>query len=323
MREYGYPAPEERELKPTIDIETCKWVIWGAKRPYNTFGHIHEAFLRALKFLGKDAVWLDNGDDTSGIDFSNALVITMNCVLGGMPHHKGALYLIHNGNDPACQQYIQDLNVIVYGVHVSASRYGDLVDLGPDIYFDVPHRIMMFRWGTDLLPHEIQANKPAKAFNSDSRIVNYVGTVDSSNRNQIENFARACRENGIRFEFGGGHSGKPVVSDADHIRQIKESYLAPAIQRMDQVDLGYVPCRLFKNISYGQFGITHNAYANALFGDKLVFNTDTYRLFYDARERLQSMPVSELHSLMDEVAAKHTYLNKITAITQAVKILSE
>ena len=27
-----------------FDIRTAQWVIWGAKRPYNTFGHIHEAY---------------------------------------------------------------------------------------------------------------------------------------------------------------------------------------------------------------------------------------------------------------------------------------
>jgi len=316
-----------------FDIGTCKWIIWGAKSPYNTFGHIHGAFLRALKYLGKDVLWLDKGDDFSGVDFSNTLFLSMDCVLDGMPQHRDALYFIHNGDNPQYRKYIQDLDVIVYGVHISAqiselgcarpTQYGsNVVSLGPDIYFDLSSRTMLLRWGTNLLPHEIEANKPSRSFNSDSRVVNYIGTVDASNRNQIEGFAKACRESGIAFEYGGGYSGgTAVVSEEDHVRRIKESYLAPAIQRMDQVDSGMVPCRLFKNISYGQFGITHNAHANILFNDRLIYNPDTYRLFYEARERLQSTPVSELHSLMDEVAEKHTFLNKISAFIQAARML--
>jgi hypothetical protein len=97
--------------------------------------------------------------------------------------------------------------------------------------------------------------------------------------------------------------------------------MCPAIQGRDQVEQGYVSCRLFKNISYGQMGLTCSAYANELFGGRLVYNPDAYRLFYEARERLQSMPVAELHSLMDEVAAKYTYLNKVEAIIRSIQIL--
>jgi hypothetical protein len=310
-----------------FDINTCQWVMWGAKRPYNTYGHIHDAFLRALEYQGKRAVWLDDGDDLSQLDMGNTLFLTMNCVVGGIPLSKECYYFIHNGSD------VRELftgpgmtRVVNFGVHISTNTYGDVPQIGPEIWFDANSKSMSFRWGTDLLPNEIEANKPARTFNSDSKVINYIGTIDPSNKAIIGRFRQAAEAQGIQFVgYGGcyaGHEGhNQVVSVDDNVRLIKESYMAPTLQRMDQVQSGYVPCRLFKNISYGQFGITHSRFANELFGGKLIYNPDPYRLFYDALERLQVTPVSELHALMDEVATKHTYLNKIAAIEHAVRIL--
>jgi hypothetical protein len=78
---------------------------------------------------------------------------------------------------------------------------------------------------------------------------------------------------------------------------------------------------MFKNISYGQFGITNNKRVNDIFGNKLIYNPDSYKLYYEAKERLASMQVTELHALMDEVAKKHTYLNRIDAVIKAIREL--
>jgi len=305
----------------SFDLNTCKWVMWGAKNRRNTYGHIQEAFLRAAKFMGKDAHWLDVGDNLSNFDFSNTLFMTMNTVVSGMPQREDCFYVVHNGFDPGSFSYFNNLKFLVFGLHISTNSYGNVIEIAPDTFFSPMSRSLAFRWGTDLLPHEIEANKPQRLFNSDSRIINYVGTIDASNREQIDGFIRACSENGIRFEHFGGVGGAPRVSIENNVRLIKESYMAPTLQRMDQISSGYIPCRLFKNISYGQFGISHSKYANDLFGGKLIYNPDTYRLFYEARERLQTTSIADLHALMDEVAKKHTYVNKINAIIQAINFL--
>jgi hypothetical protein len=301
----------------SFDLSTAKWVAWGAKRPYNTYGHIQEAFVRALRFMGKNAEWKDVGDHA---DEPNTIFLGLNTCFNGLPRRQDCYYVIHNGFDPPCKSYLDGLNLIAFGVHISTNSYYNCIEIQPEVYFGPMMQALSFRWGTDLLPPEIEANKPAVAFNSTSRVVNYVGTIDPSNRGAIDGFRRACNENGISFQPYGVTSGN-VVSVEDNVRLIKESYMAPTIQRNDQLGIGYVACRLFKNISYGQFGITHSSYSNQLFGGKLVYDSDPYQLFYKAKERLQSMHVSELHSLMDEVAAKHTYVSKIKAIEHAIAFL--
>ncbi len=313
-----------------FDVSTCKWVMWGAKGlPYNSFRHIHESFFRVLKYLGKETYWFDEGEDISEIDFENTLFITQNCIYHGVPRRKDCFYVVHNmaypsvvGATDSCKPYFEGLKSLGYNIHRLINKYSsDVKEIGPQIFFEESQRTISFRWGTDLLPREIEANKPLKAFNSEGRVFNYVGSLDDLKISNITNFVKACKENSVEYHQYGGYSGGPIISIEEHIRLIKESYMAPAFQSLDQIETGYVPCRLFKNISYGQFGITHSKCANQMFGGKLIYNEDAYKLFYEARERLQSMLVQELWSLMDEVAKNHTYLNKIAAIEQAVHTL--
>jgi hypothetical protein len=137
------------------------------------------------------------------------------------------------------------------------------------------------------------------------------------NRKEIDAFANACFDNGINFsQVQGG------VSIEDNVRLIRESYMAPAIVGSGH-PVGYLPCRIFKNISYGQFGVTNSSYVNDLFEGRLVYNSDTYGLFLDARERLAKTPLSELHSLMDYVAKNHTYINRIDTLIHGARMILE
>jgi hypothetical protein len=258
--------------------------------------------------------------------------MSMNCVIAGMPLRKDCFYVVHNAWELK-ESPFQEFKLLSFGVHISTNRYASpVLELGPEIFFHPQSRVLHFRWGTDLLPHEIEANKADNVFRSHSRVVNYVGTADRSNQGLLARFAHACIINGVAFRhFGGiGYQDGPVVSIEENVRLIQESYMAPTIQRISQVDSGHVVCRLFKNISYGQFGITNSIFANDLFGGKLIYNPDTYQLFYDALEKFQSMTKTEelqetlrneLWGLMDEVAKKHTYLNKIDGIIRAVRTL--
>jgi len=218
--------------------------------------------------------------------------------------------------------YFVGLKALGYGVHIGTNRYSSsVIEVGPNIWFEPTCPSLFLTWGTDLLPHEIEANKPSRVLNSDSKVWNFIGTVDSTKKWAINEFGRAAKENGIETNMYGGFGGT-TVSDEQNQKLIKDSYLAPAFQEKGQNDTGYLCCRLFKNISYGQYGITQSRFANELFNGRLIYNPDNaYNLFYESKERLSSMSVSELHSLMDEVAAKHTYVNKVNGLIAAIKYL--
>jgi hypothetical protein len=303
-----------------FNLNTCKWVVWGHRFAYHTNGHVMAGFYRALQHMGKPSYWLD-GDDGS-IDFSNTLFISFNdyAIDHPMPRRDDCFYAIYNGGDPRVRQYYADQKRLAFAcIYYARSTEPYRVDLDADATWLPPCGLEM-RWATDLLPHEIEANKPSRVFRSESRVVNWVGTYEPShNGKTVVPFADECRRNGIEFRAIGGYSGTPPVSMEEGIRLVQESYIAPAIPANGQMQ-GYAPCRIFKNISYGQYGVTNSEFVNAIFSDRLIYDPDPRQLFHTAKERLPLVPLKDLHDLMDVVAAKHTYLNRIDILEKAVRL---
>lgn len=335
-----------------FNLDTCQVVIWGFKNNYHTHSHIHEAFYRAFKHLGKQVLWFDQADELSGIEFSNTLFITDHeaAKIDGywpwlkrkkynLPLRDDCFYLIHGLNDDEVlkQQLINYNNKLSWNVFHDYSRthgmseyprnkVGTPLDgqiwLAEDTPFYPAAKHMDFRWATDLLPDEIEKNKPSVVFHQHSKVIYWVGTVWHVNHAELNSFQKACEENDILFSpVGAGQHG--VVSIEENIRLVKESYMAPAISGTHHLTEGYAPCRIFKNISYGQYGITNNRRVQDIFGGKLIYHSDPYKLFYEAKDRLKDITVQQLHELMDEVANKHTYLNRIECIIKAIKYLTE
>lgn len=308
-----------------MNLETCNFCVFGFKNSYNTFRHIHEAFYRALKFKypERQVLWLDSQDDLFKTDFSNTFFISMSHAVDGMPRRKDCMYAVHH-IESAAKEYLTGLPLLHYGLYVDTIQMpSNAIQLDQDAYFFPQpweaYDAVVFRWGTDLLPDEIQNNKPDRVFRNESREINYIGTPIS----EVQPFMSVCAENGIQFNRIGGYSGTTPVSIEENVRLVQKSYMAPAISDDYHKGCGYIPCRLFKNISYGQIPLTNNKFANDSFQGRLIYNGDARQLFYDGREQLANYKLEDLHALMDEVAIKHTYLNKIEIMLKAAKTVQE
>lgn len=318
--------------------ETAKWVLWGYKSIYHTHNHIHEAFYRALRHMGKEVLWLEVTDDISSYDFTGSIFITEHQKLDSLPMRRDCLYLVHNlcGNERP-QFHDGGYPVIGWGcyVHANLPGYGpdDMPKLGPEsikladgAYFTPQGRDSGFQimWATNLLPHEIEANKPDRILGRESRVINWVGTCNlSHNGSTIAPFVKECEKNGISFRPSGAYTNGHVVTDADAQNLIRESYFAPAIGNELQRRVDYVPCRLFKNVSYGMPGITNIAYGLNLFDGTICYERDSARLFYEAQRYMERVSVKALHAQMDVVAQSHTYINRIQEMITACKLYWE
>lgn len=332
-----------------------QYVVWGYRNFYHTHSHIHYGFYKALQYMfpNTDVLWIDERSDISKIDFSDTFFITNHDVAPQLPVRKDCFYLIHGGADYA---YVRDKfwklkRHMSWNVFIDAN-YTDYLPtnlapadskgrrpinrpeaiwVGEDAPYYPDWNHMDFRWATDLTPPEIQLMKAgAKPLNRESRVINYVGTYWRVNEVEINQFAQACRENQIQLiHVGAGQENekytwmghKCVVSPEENVRLVRESYFAPAIVGSHHLTEGYVPCRIFKNVSYGQFGVTNSEKVNKLFEGKLICNPNPRELFVEAQWRLQTMPIEKLHELMDFVAERHTYVNRLQAIFKAVNIL--
>jgi hypothetical protein len=246
--------------------------------------------------------------------------------LRALPRRKDCFYAIHNTDEKVKELFgdISQYSYMNYGVHVLTADMSKEIKVGYDQYLSLQshekYTCYTLYWGTDLLPHEIEANKPlARVYNPESRELNFVGTIYPNVHNP---FKRACLENGINFNALGGYSGSAAVSVEENAWLIRASHMAPAIGDTYHNRVQYFPCRTAKNISYGRFPMTNNIASKKIFPE-LIFNEDTYRLFYDAKEQLLHIKLETLHKLMDEVALNHTYLSKIGGLLEAVRITQE
>jgi hypothetical protein len=300
-----------------INKENYKVVLWGHKSNLNTFYYIHYAYERAFRHLGYNVMWLDDNDNVGGIDFSNTLFFTEGQVDGKIPLREDCFYVLHNCGDKYKDLFAKGRCTHMQTYTDDALKY-NYTKLQECIYADYEGKCLYFPWGTDLLPDEIERNKPDRVFNSDSKYVHWVGTIGGEffgNIDQVTPFKKACAENNITF------TNRMLVSADENVRLVKESYMAPTIVGRWQHEVGYIPCRITKNISYGQMGITSSPRIYEMLEHKVIYNSDSYQLFYDAVDYMSKMPLSELHSLMDFIKDKHTYINRINIVLDYINKL--
>jgi hypothetical protein len=170
-------------------------------------------------------------------------------------------------------------------------------------------------WATDLLPTEI---KLEDASNRALGNCIWIGTKGGGstlfeNWTNLDPFFLECTRSGISTNFIDPWV-RPV-SFEDNRKIVNESYLAPAIQGKWQVDYGYIPCRIFKHISYGHFGYTNSLTVYEIFDAPMVYSSDPLELFRLAiNKKNDPNHIKELKDLMNEVKNKHTYINRIETI---------
>ena len=284
-----------------------KVIIWGHKLHSHTHSYIHYAFYRTFKHLGYDIYWLDNNDNVSNFDFTNSLFLTEGQVDQKMPQRNDCRYILHNCNDVNYKALYDNGNAIKLEVYTHACLKKNTKKIDNCCYIDLEKKCIYMPWATDLLPHEIDEIKKQVPGIQKENAVYFIGSYMSGvfdNTRQWRPFKDACKKNNIAFI-------ERHASPEENITLIQKSFMAPAIQGKWQCEVGYIPCRIFKNISYGQFGITNSKTVYDLFKGKIIYNEDTNQLFYDALEHIQKSSLNELYELMDFVKEKHTYINRI------------
>ena len=292
-----------------------KVVIWGHPLHSHTHSYIHSAFFRAFQHLGYEVHWVSDVAEIQDVDLSNALFITEGQVDALIPKRKDCYYILHNCKVDDYRDLLEARRCISLQVYTHDCVSYATEKLGECMYSNVASKIIFLPWATDLLPHEIDAMKKY-ALHKKDLAVNWIGTIGGGffgNKNEIEGFKKACQENDIIFK------GSMHIAADKNIELIQKSYLAPALQGAWQCEKGYIPCRIFKNISYGQWGITNNKTVYDLFEGKIIYNSDTYQLFYDAQAYIAHASIHELYELMDFVKNNHTYINRIETLLGFMK----
>ena len=310
-------------------------VIWGYRiRSLSSFVHthawIHQGFYLGFKKLGYDVYWFDDKDAIkekipNDFNFKNTLFITMGVEDNiFMPYRDDCYYILHNPDvEEMFDRGIPRNRVMFQQVYGTLCKSRNLKRVYPDDPFQLYNpnsKDLYFPWATDIFPEDIEKNiQKIKHFN----LKNYFYLIGMIVK-PWEQFAFAAKKKNIYFVKTGGFE-KRKVSIKENQKLIQESFMAPALQCPQQIDMGYIPCRIFKNISYGKFGITNNPTVNELFNNELIYHPVANKLFDKAYDIITQGKINYdiLEKHMRFVAEKHTYLNRCQTLLDIFKIILE
>lgn len=321
-----------------------KIIIYGFKNPKeNTYYYINSSLEKALKYLGYETYWLDDNDRIDNSFFNESLILTEGWQTDKLPIANGSTYVIHHfGNKPMGrynhnQKYITNNNKVFdlrflcenFEDHnqIWNVKFKDLNKIDSCTYADYrsDYSFIYQPWATNLLPDEINEND---VYISKEKIVYYLGTISHGwhndiiptwkldNKSKIDLFKNACINSGIDFVVNNPYEN-PIIND-DYKKMNQMSYLTPDIRHQHHIEVGYIPCRVFKNISYGNLGMTNSKIVFDFFEQDIAYHEDPYELFYVGQN--MRTDYNKLKNMVRFVKSNHTYVNRIQSLLKAIYV---
>jgi len=328
-----------------------KIIIWGAKFDSgHTHAFVHEPLMRAAQHLGYPAYWLDNRDlPHLPIEFfDHALIISeqwlvfANGLSNQLPLRPTSAYLIHYlGNkgpvegNPGASMYLGKVGKLLdfrfacnWGVNgVEDKNYAYHFDksvctpINEGTSFLQPQgdlTLFYSMWATDLMPEEIRVEdryripvKPYHAF--------FGGTIREDNQEMFDPFIRACIDHQMPFYYNTPWQNPLPVAE---IRlAVTNAYLALDVRPRNHLANKYISCRIMKNISYGQLGLTNCPATYEFFEGDVAFHSDPYALFDVACEmKHDPQTLDKILRQMTIIKEKHTYVNRLRDMITAAEL---
>lgn len=278
-----------------------KIIIWGHKLHSHTHSYIHNAYFKAFKSLGYEVFWFDHTDNTSGFDFSNCIFFTEDQVKQGMPLRKDCKYVAHHIQPSFFNGIDTVLNLGNYIVDVE--KYEKVKD---QTYFDAKTKTLYQCWATDLLPDEINQEDYCQ-FDPSKKYVNYVGSLYEEGLKFAQEFGSVLQSKGKELRLYRG------VSDEENRELVRSSFLCPDFRNYHHIKVGYIPCRIFKTISYGQIVGTNSINVKRVFGDYVVFGSNPQELYDNMIECASNNKIDMMEAMLF-IKFNHTYVNRAKTI---------
>jgi hypothetical protein len=237
-----------------------------------------------------------------------------------MPYLKNCKYVQIHFNNEFEENNIPPENVIAFRhncdiIDPETFEHKEVEKIGELSYWDKKTRILYQAWGTNLLPHEIDYENPIK-FNQNAKYLNYIGMYcEKELWWWAEEFStEISKNNGVEFKLF-------TQSESDQKNQelIQQSFLCPDFRNDWHLRCGYIPCRVFKNISYGRVCGTNSPWIKQLFGDHIVYGGTPRTLYQNLLDAEMNNKINMRESML-YVRDNHTYINRVKNI---IKLLEE
>ena len=287
-------------------------VVWRLYSPNtSTHRHIHRHVYSVLKKLDCKVFWCDDLVENNALVPDGSLVISAEQCCKHIQYNKSNWYAMAHtvAHIENCRNYL----------HMRA--YGDSY-IGPNevnwnetTVFNKSWHILSQTFVTDLLPEEFLC----PIYKGNAKVINWVGSIwqDKNGHGNLDNIAKlkaSLQKRGLVF------TNYQNVSDEENIYYVRESRIAPAIGGTAQI-ASMLPCRIWKNISYGQLGITNLHKASEVFGDSVVYADDIDQLMDMALSVEEKRYKEKTLYQQKLVADRYTYLNWLYFIMRALEEL--
>lgn len=277
--------------------------------------YIHMGYYNAFKELGYETYWIDSRDDLSQYTFKDAIFLVS--VSGAhVPIDDSNFYILHNcdlntftNGEPKHKIILQ---VYTHSIlNRSIERIEDLC------YYDKNDNVLYQPWATDLLPNLFGTDEYYRSYKS--RVKNevwWVGSIwgtDQGNMSEIRQVADILTNNNIQF--------KTVVAELStqqNFEMINSSLYSLAIQGKWQVDNGYIPCRIYKNISYGRLTLTNSPTVAKHIGYGAVLVNDINDILSIGKTIENNIDYNGLIDSINFIKNNHTYINRINNIIKFI-----
>lgn len=286
-----------------------KFIIWGHKLHTHTHSYIHYGYYKAFQSLGYETYWLDNNDQFPN-DISNALFLTEGQVDQKIPLFKEAKYILHHCdlkkyNDVGCK-YINLCNYVEPCERgISMNYNGSCKKISEFLFLDEKNNAIYQPWATDLLPEEIDENNPIM-YNPNLNEIAYIGTIQHDNIlpkfQQFAQCAFSCNKSVKVYKNVGFEENKTLVNN---------SYISIDIRGDWHQKCGYIPCRIFKNLSYGKFTGTNSPHVGSILKDYVAYDNDPYNLYFVTEQSYAYMTKEKMKEIMLYIKNNHTYINRV------------
>ena len=290
-----------------------KIIVWGLKNERgNTFRYIYEGFYQTLQKKGISTVWVDDTKESNWLVRPNDLIIVAGLAGNNLVFRDDVYYCTHNF-DLTDKQY-DPKKLLKLQVYMDFAELSD-VKLEEVTFYDTRSQTLFQPWGTNLLESEFY---PPQTDTFKLPIVFWVGSIwdnelHQGNLSEIAELKQCLLNHNIRFMPLSARVPEPIM-----IPSIQHSVISPAIAGKWQVFCNYLPCRMFKNISYGVLGVSNVPKFRDLFKGCNVEGDTIDELVSNALS-LSKEEQRELIIAQQEIVKKHTYEHKLKWIMEALE----
>lgn len=254
-----------------------KVVIWGLRNRWHTHRFIFQAYYENLKKCGVPVIWVEDDKKNQKYIEPNDLIFSASGMHGKMVPEKKSLndynlpirndvyYCLHAENDFFIEKIDKSRYIELKFYNNVAEQFEKLYET---VHIDREKKVLYQPWGTNLLPEEF--GTPVFRL---TKFVFWIGSIWKGKKNE-GNVTEIQKLVGILKQRGLVLQQLRFVPNFMNKFFIRLSRIAPAIGGQIQVETNYLPCRMYKNISYGQLGFSNIKKFNDVFKDACIYDED-------------------------------------------------